>query len=278
MPSFFQSFLSHAALRAFSALPLALSGADWVCAAEPLAVSQSAAAAMDAYARADYAEAIRLARIPADEGDPLAQYIAGSSMANAARSKTGLTKPVAEEASVWLRKSAAQGYIPAMRDLGHLYVLYMEESNMQEGGHWYVAAAQKGDAEAQTLLGLLKTNPSDSFVIFSIAASTRDVERRTLATRLANAARERLTSEQLMEAQKTIEHANGTFGKALANAEQLASPKPLPARSMTQEVAVHQHMASLPQLRFGSLVGRALRLDPVYGALLYTGGGLIGKF
>ena len=277
MRAFFSSFLSQAALRVFLALPLFF-GAELACSAEPPGSSQSAAAALDAYARADYADAIRLARIPADEGDPLAQYIAGSSIANAARSKAGLTQPTVEEASVWLRKSAAQGYVPAMRDLGHLYVLYMETSNMQEGGRWYVAAAEKGDADAQILLGLLKTNASDAFVIFSVAASTRDIERRTLATELANSARERLTSEQLVVAQQTIEHAKGTYGKALTDAEQLQSVKPRLSPRMTQEVAVHKHMASLPQLRFGSLVGRSLRLDPVFGALLYTGGGLIGRF
>jgi hypothetical protein len=38
----------------------------------------------------------------------------------------------------------------------------------------------------------------------------------------------------------------------------------------------HNHMGSLDQLRFGSLVGEALGIDPVFGALLSPTGGLVG--
>jgi TPR repeat protein len=235
--------------------------------------TESVALAAEAYHKGSYAEAIKLAHPAAENGHAAAQYLMGSAFANAAKSKTGLSEPQADEADSWLRKAAAQGHVPAMRDLGHLNLLYRETSALQEGARWYSVAAKKGDVEAQIFLGLLKASPQDAYIAFGVAAGTGDVQRSALAISLANAMRGRLTPDQLAVSQQTIDGATRLFANSPPT-----EPRPTEqGGSSRTEVATHLYMASLPQLRFGNLVGRVLKLDAVFGALKYPAGGLIGK-
>jgi TPR repeat protein len=77
--------------------------------------------AVEAYEKSDFQRVIQIVRPMAQSGNVSAQYLLGSALANDERPpRKGV------EANVWLGKAAAQGYVPAMRDLGHLNLLYVE--------------------------------------------------------------------------------------------------------------------------------------------------------
>lgn len=60
-----------------------------------------------------------------------------------------------DEASVWMKKAAEQGYVPAETALGAYLTATSEAGSekMQEGMSWLILAAMEGDTDAQTTLG-----------------------------------------------------------------------------------------------------------------------------
>lgn len=103
-----------------------------------------------AYQRGNFSAAAKELRPLADDGDPVAQYLLGSVLANAKPPLHDLA-----QAEAWLMKSAAQGNIAAMRDLGQLYLYYRKPADRAAGEQWLLAGADRGDAQSQHLLGVI---------------------------------------------------------------------------------------------------------------------------
>ena len=78
-------------------------------------------------------------KIAADQGDPVAQNTYGNTLNEQGYDGTD-----------WLKKAAAQGYIPAMEDLGDHYDA---TENLGAAHEWYEKAAEAGSARAAWKLG-----------------------------------------------------------------------------------------------------------------------------
>jgi TPR repeat protein len=235
----------------------------------PDALTQAA----EAYDKGDYAQAISLARADAQSGQAEAQYLMGSALANSARTKTGLTTARADEAALWLRKAADQGHVAAMRDLGHLDLFYAENRNLQRAYESYGKAAGKGDGEAIIVIGFIVEDKASKYAFFRAVAGTSDPERRAFASALANRVKAGLSAAELASSQQKFDAVQRELSRN-TNAQAAGARQPRP---MLAEVKAHNHMASIAQLRFGQYAGIILNIDPTFGALQYTGGGLIGK-
>jgi TPR repeat protein len=103
-----------------------------------------------AYSRGDFAVAVRELRPLADQGNATAQYLLGAALLNARPPVYDL--PGAE---AWLRKSADQGNLAAMRDLGKLSWFAKSPPDIVQAVEWLVRGSERGDAESQHLLGIL---------------------------------------------------------------------------------------------------------------------------
>ena len=103
-----------------------------------------------AYSRGDFATAARELRPLADQGNTTAQYLLGAALLNAKPPTYDLAG-----AETWLKKSADQGNLAAMRDLGKLNWFAKTPSDAAQAVHWLARSAERGDAESQHLLGLL---------------------------------------------------------------------------------------------------------------------------
>ena len=111
-----------------------------------------------------------------------------------------------EEALRWYRLAAEQGDANAQFQLGSMYA---HGDDVPEDGaeavRWYRLAAEQGDVSAQLRLGLMYSTaqgvPEDmvlAYMWYNIAA-TRDL---MLAPRSRNSIEERMTHEQIAEAQR----------------------------------------------------------------------------
>jgi TPR repeat protein len=253
-------------------------------------VAATLGSAAIAYDKGDHSQAVQLGLGPAEAGHPAAQYLVGSAIANrgAPFANPGLPAQQADDANGWLEKAANQGIVPAMRDAGHLNLLYRGVPNVALAAKWYQAAASLGDAEAQQMLGLLHIYglgvPKDATTAIawlSLSADrAKDQEQRGLSLQLLKALRSKLQDAQLREAEQVakrwVPQTTSGFAESI-NADIRVVEKARESRTAKQEVEAQKHMASLPQLRFGRLVGGILSLDAVFGALLYTRGGLVGR-
>jgi len=165
----------------------------------------------------------------AQRGDPEAQYALGTLYANG----KGVPRDDAQ-ALKWLKAAAAQGYGPAQLVLGRMYVTgagaprdYAEAmrnfrgadtpeawyqlglmyqkglgaaASDAEAAVWWLKAAQRGSAEAQSAIGrlYLDRDPVEAYSWFALAAAAGDKESAAAMNSLAP----RLTAEQLSEAQQ----------------------------------------------------------------------------
>lgn len=106
-----------------------------------------------AYRRGDYANAMRLYRSLADQGDARAQnslgrmYLRGQGTSRDYR-----------EAMKWFRRAAALGIADAQYNLGDIYLReYGVEQDLVEAARWYTRAAEQGHVAAQFTLAVLYT-------------------------------------------------------------------------------------------------------------------------
>lgn len=107
-------------------------------------------AGVDAWARGDYATAVREWRDLAAKGDPDAQF----NMAQAYRLGRGVeVNP--KQAEVLYAKAAAQGHIKAADNYG---LLLFQDGRRAEAMPYIRAAADRGDPRAQYLLGIAHFN------------------------------------------------------------------------------------------------------------------------
>jgi TPR repeat protein len=118
----------------------------FAAAADPIAEARRAADA------AQYRRAIELVRPLAEKGDPQAQHLLGNFYWDA-HTQSGLSdEEEKKHAFVWLEKSAAQNYRPAIRDLGYL-LLETDEKSARRGYGMLLKLAREGDLSTQALLG-----------------------------------------------------------------------------------------------------------------------------
>jgi TPR repeat protein len=106
--------------------------------------------AVAAYARGDYATALRLLRPLAEQGDAQAQYNLGVLYDNG----QGVPQDDAE-AVKWYRKAAGQGEARSQNNLANMYATGQGvPQNYAEAVNWFRKAAVQGNAPSQFSLGL----------------------------------------------------------------------------------------------------------------------------
>lgn len=103
-----------------------------------------------AFSRGDLPAAVRELRPLAESGDALSQYMLGVALTNAKPPLLSVS-----EGEGWLMRSAAQGNVAAMRSLGQLNMFGRSSPDRAQAEKWLQAAADRGDSEAQHLLGVL---------------------------------------------------------------------------------------------------------------------------
>ncbi len=102
-----------------------------------------------AYGKGDYAEALKLFRLAADQGNASAQTALGIMYAMG----QGVTQDYAEAAK-WYRKAADQGDTSAQYNLGSIYRTGQGvPQDYAEAAKFFRLAANRGSANAQFALG-----------------------------------------------------------------------------------------------------------------------------
>lgn len=103
-----------------------------------------------AYMKSDYGVVIKTLTPLAKGGNPTAQYLVANSQINA---KTPLRDLTTGEAT--LLKLAGQGHVAAMRDLGKVNTFIKSPANLPEAQKWLTEAAERGNDDAQNMLGVM---------------------------------------------------------------------------------------------------------------------------
>ena len=113
-----------------------------------------AVAAVAAHGRGDYAQALKIFRSLAAQGNAPAQYNIGYMYSNG----QGVTQSY-QEALKWYRLAADQGFASAQSNLGNMYDTGQGVTqDYQEAVKWYRLAAAQGNAGAQFNIGLMYDN------------------------------------------------------------------------------------------------------------------------
>ncbi len=116
-----------------------------------------------------------------------------------------------KEAFRWYQAAAEQEHADAQRYLGFMYVEGRGvPQDYKEAVRWYQVAADQGTADAQSNLGFMYTNgqgvPQDyiqAHMWYNLAASGRqDDDDRKMAARNRDSIAEKMTPEQIAEAQR----------------------------------------------------------------------------
>ena len=114
--------------------------------------------AKNAYKNKDYPAALKEFKALATSGNAEAQFYLGQMYDNSEGTAQDYQQIIArvEQASIWYRKAAEQGYAPAQTNLG----IILEsggrvERNYKEAALWYRKAAAQGDSAAQFNLGIM---------------------------------------------------------------------------------------------------------------------------
>ena len=167
-----------------------------------------AAEADAAFAKGDYAKALKLARPLAEDGNAKAESILGFAYYRG----RGVPQNDAE-AATWFKRAADQGEAASRFTLG---VMYGEgrgvPQDFAEAARWYRRAAEQGDAQAQYNLGLayargegVTQSAVEAHMWFNLAAArfpASDSRNRTAAVKNRDTVAGEMSSDQLAEAQK----------------------------------------------------------------------------
>jgi TPR repeat protein len=157
--------------------------------------------ALAAHARGDYAEAVRLFRPLAEQGDASAQYNLGFMYNNG----EGVPQDYVE-AVKWYRMAAEQDHADAQYNLGLMYDNGQGvPQDYAEAVKWYRMAAEQGYATAQSNLGVMYATgsgvPQDDVLAhmwFNLAAAQGHAN----AKKGRDIVAKLMTSEQIAEAQR----------------------------------------------------------------------------
>jgi uncharacterized protein len=159
-----------------------------------------------AYHRGDYAEAMRLLRPLAEQGEANAQSQLGAMYTFG----DGVPHDT-EQGAMWYRKAAEQGNANAQNKLGLMYAFGI--GTPKDGAQslfWYRKAAEQGDASAQFTLGLMyydgagvPENYMTSHMWFNLAASgAGNPELRNQAAKSRDGVATKMAPDQITEAQR----------------------------------------------------------------------------
>lgn len=107
--------------------------------------AQNVKAGIEAWQKADYAQAVAIWRPLAENGDADAQFNLGQ----AYRLGRGVKLDLAS-AKTWLERAALQDHVDAQATLG---LLLFGSGNQAEGTRWLKQAAEKGEARAMLIYG-----------------------------------------------------------------------------------------------------------------------------
>jgi TPR repeat protein len=163
-------------------------------------------AAQAAFQKAEYAEAMRLARPLAEAGDPRAEALLGQMYYRG----RGVAQDE-REAATWFRRAADQGDTTAQFFLGGMYSEGRGvPQDFAEAAKWYERAADQGDGQAQYNLGVayargegVTQNLVKAHVWFNLsAARLSDPRGRTAAQKNRDQVASEMSSDQLAQAQQ----------------------------------------------------------------------------
>jgi TPR repeat protein len=169
---------------------------------------ENADAAEAAYQKGNYDAALRLARPLAEQGDGAAEAVLGRLYAR------GRGVPLDEAQAVqWFRRGAEHGSAAAQFNLGNLYAEGKGvPQDYSEAAKWYLLAAERGDPQAQYNIGLAYAKgegvPEDkvsAHMWLNLAVSrfpTSDAVNRNVATASRDAVANKMSAEELAEAQR----------------------------------------------------------------------------
>ena len=155
----------------------------------------------NAYHRGDYATALHEWQPLAKQGDAVAQYHLGLLYSNG----QGVLKDDAQ-ARQWYEKAAVQGHVEAQVNLGMLFDYGRGgPQDFKMAVRWYLRAANQGNKLAQRKLGLLYERGDgvqqdfvQAYMWYKLGAASGVKAGVVLRDALAT----RMTSDQLLEAQK----------------------------------------------------------------------------
>ena len=155
----------------------------------------------NAYHRGDYATALHEWQLLAKQGDAVAQYHLGLLYSNG----QGVLKDDAQ-ARQWYEKAAVQGHVEAQVNLGMLFDYGRGgPQDFKMAVRWYLRAANQGNELAQRKLGLLyergdgvQQDYVQAYMWYKLGAASGVKAGIVLRDALAT----RMTSDQLLEAQK----------------------------------------------------------------------------
>jgi uncharacterized protein len=160
---------------------------------------------MDAAESGDYETAIRLWRPLADQGNATVQNFLGQMY----REGTGVPQDYAA-AMGWYQKAADRGNAPAQFNLGFMYSNGLGvRQDYPAAMSWYRRAADQGNTAAQLNLGVMYLQgdgaPQDfvsAYMWLNLAAAVPTVEFPNVAAAYRDEVAEKMTSEQVAEAQR----------------------------------------------------------------------------
>lgn len=160
-----------------------------------------------AYQRHDYAEAMRLLRPLAEQGNANAQHNLGLIYDNG----DGVPQDYAE-ARAWYLKASAQGFALSQNNLGFMYATgHGVARDPAQAVTWYRKAAEQGDATAQYNLGIMYQHGQgveqsyvQAHMWFSLGASsaTASAEARERAAKALEELAANMTRAEIVEAQR----------------------------------------------------------------------------
>jgi len=190
------------------------------------APAQSVKAGIEAWQKADYAQAVEIWRPLAENGDADAQFNLGQ----AYRLGRGLKLDLAS-AQTWLERAALQGHVDAETTLG---LLLFGNGNQAEGAKWLKQAADKGEPRALLIFGTALFNgdgvPQDRVLGYAYVS-------RAAAQGLEPAKATLAQMDQVMPLPERKKGVSIAMEKAKAKAKQTQSAKVMSKKPAPKEIA-----------------------------------------
>lgn len=200
--------------------PLKWAIIDWIVAFGVLRQTSEIDAAYAAYDKGRYAEALRLSRPLAQQGDPRAQSL----LAEIYYHGRGASQDDLE-AIKWFRRAADQGDVVAQFHLGDAYSAGRGvPQDYTEAAKWYRMAADQKNAKAQFNLGFLFSNGQGvphnnvfAHMWFNLAAANYlSAESRNRAAMNRDRIAEKMSSGEVAEAQRLAREWTANEGAFIA--------------------------------------------------------------
>lgn len=206
--------------------------------------AQSVKAGIEAWQRADYADAVAIWRPLAEKGDPDAAFNLGQ----AYRLGRGVPTNLAV-AKTWFERSAEKGHVDAQTTLG---LLLFQNGDQAEGLRWLKNAAEKGEPRALLVYGTALVNgdglTQDPVLGYAYVS-------RAAAQGLAPA------KETLKQLDQILSLDDRKKGIAVARSKAKASPPPKSKRERSSQMAAVTKPKPTPKPAFKPAATGAWRIQ-----------------